>query len=191
MESVEEFGGTGRRKRAVARVKIQLGQGVITVNRRPLDEYFPRPSLQQIARQALEVTKTGTRFDVTKYQRYVHRTWIKGFDVHDDGPDEKMMRAMLAPHTVSETARVEACKTANAHTYIGEIAVGEGPTAGTMKVPPQCPKCGHHEGAETIDVPNIDPSEVEAHVKAYLQPATAKDHIAHLSKHFKVKAVSP
>jgi small subunit ribosomal protein S9 len=64
VESVEEFGGTGRRKRAVARVKIQLGQGVITVNRRPLDEYFPRPSLQQIARQALEVTKTGTRFDV-------------------------------------------------------------------------------------------------------------------------------
>jgi ribosomal protein S9 len=37
VESVEEFGGTGRRKRAVARVKIQLGQGVITVNRRPLD----------------------------------------------------------------------------------------------------------------------------------------------------------
>ncbi len=65
MESGEEFGGTGRRKRAVARVKIQLGQGVITVNRRPLDEYFPRPSLQQIARQALEVTKTGTRFDVS------------------------------------------------------------------------------------------------------------------------------
>ena len=64
MESGEEFGGTGRRKRAVARVKIQLGQGVITVNRRPLDEYFPRPSLQQIARQALEVTKTGSRFDV-------------------------------------------------------------------------------------------------------------------------------
>jgi small subunit ribosomal protein S9 len=64
VESGEEFGGTGRRKRAVARVKIQLGQGVITVNRRPLDEYFPRPSLQQIARQALEVTKTGSRFDV-------------------------------------------------------------------------------------------------------------------------------
>ena len=63
-ESTEEFGGTGRRKRAVARVKIQLGQGVITVNRLPLDEYFPRPSLQQIARQALEVTKTTSRFDV-------------------------------------------------------------------------------------------------------------------------------
>ncbi len=64
MESVEQFGGTGRRKRAVARVKIEMGQGVITINRRPLDEYFPRPSLQQIARQALEVTKTTSRFDV-------------------------------------------------------------------------------------------------------------------------------
>ena len=58
------FIGTGRRKRAVARVRMTLGQGVITVNRRPLDEYFPRPSLQQIARQALEVTKTTSRFDV-------------------------------------------------------------------------------------------------------------------------------
>jgi small subunit ribosomal protein S9 len=64
VESVEQFGGTGRRKRAVARVKIEMGQGVITINRRPLDEYFPRPSLQQIARQALEVTKTTSRFDV-------------------------------------------------------------------------------------------------------------------------------
>jgi len=64
VESVEQFGGTGRRKRAVARVKLQLGQGVVTINKRPLDEYFSRPSLQQIARQALEVTKTASRFDV-------------------------------------------------------------------------------------------------------------------------------
>jgi len=62
--SVEQFGGTGRRKRAVARVKIQLGQGVITINRKPFDEYFSRSSLQQIVRQPLEVTKTGSRFDV-------------------------------------------------------------------------------------------------------------------------------
>jgi small subunit ribosomal protein S9 len=64
VESVEQFGGTGRRKRAVARVKLQLGQGVVTINKRPLEEYFARPSLQQIARQALEVTKTASRFDV-------------------------------------------------------------------------------------------------------------------------------
>lgn len=64
MEAVDTFGGTGRRKRAVARVKIALGQGIITINSRSADEYFPRPSLLQIVRQALEVTQTSSRFDV-------------------------------------------------------------------------------------------------------------------------------
>ncbi len=65
MESTEQFGGTGRRKRAVARVKLTLGQGVITINKKPVEEYFPRPSLLQIVRQALEVTSTASRFDVS------------------------------------------------------------------------------------------------------------------------------
>lgn len=65
MEATEQFGGTGRRKRAVARVKLTLGQGVITINRTPVEEYFPRPSLLQIVRQALEVTQTSARFDVS------------------------------------------------------------------------------------------------------------------------------
>lgn len=65
MESTEQFGGTGRRKRAVARVKLTLGQGVITINKKPVEEYFPRPSLLQIVRQALEVTQTAARFDVS------------------------------------------------------------------------------------------------------------------------------
>lgn len=56
---------TGRRKRAIARVKLTLGQGVITVNSKPFDEYFPRPQLQQIVRQPLEATQSGSRFDVT------------------------------------------------------------------------------------------------------------------------------
>ncbi len=64
METTESFGGTGRRKRAVARVKLVMGQGVITVNKRPVEEYFPRPSLLQIVRQALEVTETSSRFDI-------------------------------------------------------------------------------------------------------------------------------
>jgi small subunit ribosomal protein S9 len=59
------FQGTGRRKRSVARVKLSLGQGVITVNKKSLDEYFPRPSLQQIVRQPLEATQSGSRFDIT------------------------------------------------------------------------------------------------------------------------------
>jgi small subunit ribosomal protein S9 len=60
----DQFGGTGRRKRAIARVRITLGQGVITVNKKPLDEYFARESLMQIVRQPLEVTQTSGRFDV-------------------------------------------------------------------------------------------------------------------------------
>jgi len=62
--SIESFGGTGRRKRAVARVKLVLGQGVITINKKPVDDYFPRATLLQIVRQPLEVTQTLTRFDV-------------------------------------------------------------------------------------------------------------------------------
>ena len=56
---------TGRRKRAVARVKLALGQGVITVNGKALDDYFSRPQLLQIVRQPLEATQSGSRFDVT------------------------------------------------------------------------------------------------------------------------------
>ena len=56
---------TGRRKRAVARVVLSLGQGVITVNKKPIDEYFPRPQLQQIVRQPLEATQTTGRVDIT------------------------------------------------------------------------------------------------------------------------------
>ncbi len=64
MESTEQFAGTGRRKRAIARVRIELGQGLITVNQKPVDAYFTRPTLLQIIRQPLEVTQTGSRFDV-------------------------------------------------------------------------------------------------------------------------------
>jgi small subunit ribosomal protein S9 len=59
------FIGTGRRKRSVARVKLTLGNGSITVNQKAADEYFGRSSLLQIVRQPLEVTQTGARFDVS------------------------------------------------------------------------------------------------------------------------------
>jgi small subunit ribosomal protein S9 len=66
VEAVDQdlFGGTGRRKRAIARVRMTLGQGVMTINNKSVEDYFGRESLVQIARQALEVTQTGTRFDV-------------------------------------------------------------------------------------------------------------------------------
>jgi small subunit ribosomal protein S9 len=65
MQTSEMFQGTGRRKRAVARVRVTLGQGVITINKRSIDDYFPRAVLQQVIRQPLEVTQSGSRFDVT------------------------------------------------------------------------------------------------------------------------------
>ena len=58
------FLGTGRRKRAVARVRLELGQGVITINRKSIDEYFTRDSLKQIVRQPLEATNSLSRFDI-------------------------------------------------------------------------------------------------------------------------------
>ena len=61
----DTFQGTGRRKRSIARVTISLGQGVITINKKPIDEYFPRPTLQQIVRQPLEATQSGSRFDIS------------------------------------------------------------------------------------------------------------------------------
>ncbi len=44
---------TGKRKNAIARVVVRSGSGTFEVNRRPIEEYFPRPHLQTIARQAL------------------------------------------------------------------------------------------------------------------------------------------
>ncbi|MFQ5898601.1 MAG: 30S ribosomal protein S9 [Candidatus Methylomirabilia bacterium] len=56
--------GTGRRKTAVARVWLKPGQGVITVNRRPFEEYFPRETLRRIIWQPFHVTDTEGQFDV-------------------------------------------------------------------------------------------------------------------------------
>jgi small subunit ribosomal protein S9 len=64
-ESLDVIQSTGRRKRAVARVKLMLGQGVITVNGKAVDDYFARPQLLQIVRQPLEATQSLSRFDVS------------------------------------------------------------------------------------------------------------------------------
>ncbi len=63
-ESLDVIQSTGRRKRAVARVKLMLGQGVITVNGKAVEDYFARPQLLQIVRQPLEATQSLSRFDV-------------------------------------------------------------------------------------------------------------------------------
>jgi small subunit ribosomal protein S9 len=55
--------GTGRRKSASARVYMQPGTGRITVNERPLDEFFGRETGRMIVRQPLEVVQMTTQFD--------------------------------------------------------------------------------------------------------------------------------
>jgi small subunit ribosomal protein S9 len=55
---------TGKRKNAVARVRLALGSGSITVNGREMDEYFPRESLQILVRRPLDVTDSVQRYDI-------------------------------------------------------------------------------------------------------------------------------
>ena len=56
--------GTGRRKSSVARVFLRKGTGNITVNDRPLDEFFGRETARMIVRQPLELTQTVDKFDI-------------------------------------------------------------------------------------------------------------------------------
>ena len=55
---------TGKRKDAVARVWIKKGSGKITVNKKPVEKYFARPTLQMIIQQAFSVTSAEDQFDV-------------------------------------------------------------------------------------------------------------------------------
>ncbi|QKK03525.1 MAG: 30S ribosomal protein S9 [Pseudomonadota bacterium] len=62
--ATEQYYGTGRRKTSSARVFLRRGSGQITVNRKPLDEFFGRKTAQMIVRQPLELVELGDRFDV-------------------------------------------------------------------------------------------------------------------------------
>ena len=55
---------TGKRKSAIARVRLALGTGTITVNGRPMDAYFPREALQIMVRRPLELTESLDRYDI-------------------------------------------------------------------------------------------------------------------------------
>ena len=58
------FYGTGRRKEAVARVRIVPGKGKITVNGKSLEEFFGLETLRMIVKQPLVVTNTEAKYDV-------------------------------------------------------------------------------------------------------------------------------
>ncbi|MEA2703373.1 MAG: small subunit ribosomal protein [Actinomycetota bacterium] len=55
---------TGRRKRAVARVRLRTGTGVITVNKRTLENYFPSETHRMVVTEPLRLTTTADVYDV-------------------------------------------------------------------------------------------------------------------------------
>lgn len=59
-----KYQATGRRKTSIARVRLTLGNGKLIINKRPFDQYFPRPAWQIQAMKPLVVTGTESRFDV-------------------------------------------------------------------------------------------------------------------------------
>jgi small subunit ribosomal protein S9 len=62
--TVTEFYATGRRKSAVARVRLRPGEGRIVVNRRPLEEYFGRATLRMVIAQPLKLMGVEGKYDV-------------------------------------------------------------------------------------------------------------------------------
>jgi small subunit ribosomal protein S9 len=56
--------GTGRRKESVARVRLALGTGMITVNGRPLDNYFGRETAKMVLMQPIELVEQRDKVDV-------------------------------------------------------------------------------------------------------------------------------
>jgi small subunit ribosomal protein S9 len=55
---------TGRRKTSMARVRLVPGSGAITVNQRPLDDYFPNNVLKMIIKQPLLSAEAAEKFDI-------------------------------------------------------------------------------------------------------------------------------
>jgi small subunit ribosomal protein S9 len=58
------FAATGKRKTAVARVRVSIGAGVVLVNGRSLEDYFGRPTSRMVIKQPFEVSETLGHYDV-------------------------------------------------------------------------------------------------------------------------------
>jgi len=64
MTNTTTYYGTGRRKTSTARVFLKRGSGRITVNRKPLDDYFGRETARMVVRQPLETVNMSDIIDV-------------------------------------------------------------------------------------------------------------------------------
>ncbi len=69
MATNEIVQATGRRKTAVAQIRLRAGQGNVTVNESSLDDYFGRPTSRMIVEQPFDVTESHGRFDIVAVVR--------------------------------------------------------------------------------------------------------------------------
>jgi small subunit ribosomal protein S9 len=65
MADTQILSTTGRRKTAVARIRISPGSGKISVNGKPFEEYFPTASLQNVVLQPLQVLNLSKQYDLS------------------------------------------------------------------------------------------------------------------------------
>lgn len=61
---METVNAVGRRKAAIARVIVKEGNGTITINKRPLEVYFPSSILQYIVKQPLALLDVAEKYDI-------------------------------------------------------------------------------------------------------------------------------
>ncbi|MEA5013630.1 MAG: 30S ribosomal protein S9 [Candidatus Limiplasma sp.] len=59
-----EYNAVGRRKKAIARVRLVAGDGKITINKRDIDNYFGLETLKMTVRQPIELTKAAGDMDI-------------------------------------------------------------------------------------------------------------------------------
>jgi len=64
MEAITKYRAVGRRKESVARVEMILGKGELTINGRPIENYFLRETDRIIVKQPLVATNNSAKFDV-------------------------------------------------------------------------------------------------------------------------------
>lgn len=60
-----EYNATGRRKSSIAQVFMKPGSGKITVNKRPLNKYYPYETMKMIVQQPLNVVAVNGKYDIT------------------------------------------------------------------------------------------------------------------------------
>ncbi len=65
MKKNDSWIATGRRKSSIARIKMEGGKGIFTVNNRPVDSYFGRETLNMVIGQPLELLQLKNKFNIT------------------------------------------------------------------------------------------------------------------------------